>query len=200
MAPGGDTTPPGDPQAWPGCGRGSLPEISSQNQAQESPNLPMLTTKPLQLTILAIRRPLAQSQGQLQHPWDHPMSRTAPHLLPMQRGGSFPPPGACFAKLGWGQSSSSSSSCHEDPPSVAKAGLSILETPSHSSQPQHVTPHIQASHEPSCKPPASQPRAKRVSPRGDVPGWMGPAHIPRSRAQALAAARSRGWRQHLSSP
>lgn len=200
MAPGGDTTPPGDPQAWPGCGRGSLPEISSQNQAQESPNLPMLTTKPLQLTILAIRRPLAQSQGQLQHPWDHPMSRTAPHLLPMQRGGSFPPPGACFAKLGWGQSSSSSSSCHEDPPSVAKAGLSILETPSHSSRPQHVTPHIQASHEPSCKPPASQPWAKCEPPRGDVRGGTGSVRIPRSRAQALAAARSWGWRQHLSSP
>lgn len=115
-------------------------------------------------------------------------------------GGQLPPPGACSAKLGWGQSSSSSSSCHEDPPSVAQAGLSILETPSHSSRPQHVTPHIQASHEPSCKPPASQPRAKRVPPRGDVPGWTGPVCIPRSRAQALAAARSWGWRQHLSSP
>lgn len=91
------------------------------------------------------------------------------------------------------------------PPSVAKAGLSVLETPSYSSRPtrrpQHAIPHIQASHEPSCEPPASQPRAERAPPpRGDVPGWTGPVRMPRSRAQALAAARSRGWRRHLSSP
>lgn len=93
-------TPPRDAQAGPGHGRGSLPLTPAQSQVRGSPNLPMLTKKLLQLAILAISRPLAQSQGQLQHPWDHPTSRRAPHPSAHAEGGQLARPGPCSAKLG----------------------------------------------------------------------------------------------------